>query len=225
MDFPEILDIFNTPNTKLLPWYTRVNNQICYVLEQKTILQHPLFRNREEVEKWKTANPKKAEAWSKAGRQGLVIVINLDPRAKPGETREIETKIRIAIAPQLGFTIARWAHGYKVNSGNIQWHIFPKSNIKYSDFYKITKDIFIPKQMVHTKYTIDHQEQRQITHETQLLLEEFVVNRQYNPEFFEVHFPAGYSIVNSERGISYIVGDSEEKIDALTTAAKSRDDF
>ena len=221
--FPEVLDIIGAFDTKLLPWYTRVDNQTCYVLERITTLRHPLFRNREEVEKWKKANPKEVEAWSKAGKQGLVI--NIDSRAKPGEIREIETKIRIAIAPRLGFAIVHWAYGYGVNSGNIQGHIFPMREIKYSDFHKITKDIFIPKQMVHTKYAIDHQEQRQITHETQLLLEKFVVNRQYNPEFFEVHLPAGYSIVDSERGISYIVGDSEEKIDALTTAVKSRENF
>ena len=48
---------------------------------------------------------------------------------------------------------------------------------------------------------------------------------QYNPEFFEVHLPLGYSVVDADRGISYVVGDSEEKNDALVTAAKAREDF
>lgn len=226
--FPEVLDILEASDTKLLPWYTRVNNQICYVLEQKTTLQHPLFRNKEEVESWKKANPKEAEAWSKAARHGLVLNIYPSggaPWFKPGEIREIETKIRIAIAPQLGFSILRWAYGYGTYTGIIQGHIFPKEEIKYSDFHKIGRDIFVPKQMVHTKYGFDHQEQRRITHETQLLLEEFVVDRQYNSEFFEVHFPVGYRVVDADRGISYVVGDSEEKISTLVTAAKAREDF
>jgi thiol-disulfide isomerase/thioredoxin len=221
--FPEILDILETSNTKLLPWYTRVGNQICYVLECKATLQHPLFRNREEVENWKKANPKEAEAWSKAGRYGLVI--NIDSRAKPGDIREIETTTRLAVSPQLGFVLVRWAFGYGTNSGNIQGLLFPKEEIKYTDFCKIDEDIFVLKVMEYAKYAIDPKGERQITHETQILLEEFSINRQYSPDFFEVSFPVGYSVVDSDRGISYTIGDSQKKIDALITAAKARNDF
>ena len=222
-DFPAIFDILENPDTKLMPWYTRVGNQICYVLECKTTLQQPLFRNREESESWKKTNPKEADAWAKAAKYGIVININL--RAKPKEVREIETTMRLAVSPQLGFVPVRWAFGYGTNSGNIQGYIFPKEEITYADFCKVDKDIFIPNVMEYTKYNFDPEGERHITHETQILLEKFAVNRQYHPDFFEVSFPDGYSIVDSDRGISYTVGDSQKKIDALITAAKARNDF
>jgi len=223
-DFPEGFDILEASDTKLLPWYTRVDNQTCYVLELKATLKHPFFRNSEEVESWKKANPKEAETWSKAARQGIVININYSNT--PEGTRETETTIRLAIAPKLGFAIVRWAYGYGTNTGNIQGHIFPTREIKYGNFCKISNDIFVPREMLYIEYGPDEQLQRQITYkERKLLLEEFAINKEYNPEFFEVHFPVGYSVVDSDRGISYIVGDSEEKVNTLATAAKARDDF
>lgn len=221
--FPEVLDILNVSNTNLLPWYTRIDNQTCYVLEQKTTLRHPLFRNKEDVEKWKAANPDQARAWAKAGRYGLVINIDLRPNLE--EIREIEMVTRLAVAPHLDFAIVRWAYGYGTNTGNIQGHIFPKAEINYSDFSKVDKSIFIPKLMTYTTYAVNSQEKRQITHETQIRLEEFIINKQYSSEFFEVHFPVGYNIIDSKRGIIYTAGNSENEIDALATAAKTRDDF
>jgi hypothetical protein len=198
--FPKVLDIIESSNTKLLSWYARVDNQICYVLELKTKLQHPLFRNIEEVERWKAANPKEAEAWSKAARQGLVI--STDSRAKPDETCKIDIKFRLAIAPKLNFSIVRWAFGYETNRGYFRERVFPHREINYSDFLEIGKNLFIPQQMIYTKYYVDYQGQGQVHHEDKLLLEEFLVDRQYNPEFFEVHFPVGYSVVDADRKIS-----------------------
>lgn len=226
-DFPKVLDILDAPDTKLLPWYTRVGSQICYVLERTTTLRQPFFRSKEELEDWKKSNPEQTEAWSKAARHGIVFNIfpSGAPWANPGKERLIEIKTRLAIAPELDFAIVRWAFGFGSRNGPIRMFVFPYREIEYSDFLKIGEDMLVAKQMVFTKYGIGRQEQRQITHETQLLLDEFAVNRSYNPEFFEVRFPVGYSVMDLDRGISYTVGDSEEKIDALITAAKDRDDF
>lgn len=224
-DFPEVLDILDSPDTKLLPWYTRVAGHTCYVLERTTTLRQPVFRNRKELERWKRENPEKAEAWSKAARYGLVF--NIYPRGKPGggDTQVIEMKFRLAIAPKLGFAIVRWAYGYGTSRGSFRGFVFPHREIEYGDFRKIGKDMFVPQQMVYTKYTIDYQGQRQIAHETQLLLEEFVVNKQYQPELFKFDFPKGYNVVDANRGIHYTVGNSKEQIDALVAAAKERDSF
>jgi peroxiredoxin len=220
-DFPEFLDIINDPNTRLLPNFTLFDNQMCYVLELTTKLQHP--SNSEELDAWKTANPQKVKEWAKASKWGLVFTI--DSSAKPGEIRETEITIRLAIAPRLGFAIVHWAFGYKNNSKYARITMFPAKEVTYSDFKKIGQDLYIPFKMIYTQYTVYDQRKKQILQESQLLLKEFAFDRQYNPELFQVNFPEGYTILDSDKGINYTVGDSAETIDALTAAAKSRDEF
>lgn len=224
-DFPDVFGILDAPNTELLPWYTRVNGHTCYVLERTTTLHQPLFRNKKELESWKKANPEEAEAWSKAARYG--VVFSIYSRGKPGggDTRVIEMKFRLAIAPKLGFAIICWAYGYGSRSGAYQGFVFPDRQIKYDDFRKVSKDLFIPYQMVYTNYRIDRHGQRDVMKETQLTVEEFTVNKQYQPELFEFDFPKGYKVTDADRGIIYTVGDSKEKIDALVAAAKAREAF
>ncbi len=224
-DFPEVFEILGDPGTQLLPWYTRVGGQMCYVLERTDVLQQPIFRNGKELEVWKRENPEKAEAWSKAARYGLVF--NIYPQGHPGggDTRVKEMKFRLAIAPKLGFAIICWAYGYGVRSGAYQGFVFPDREIKYDDFRKVSKDLFIPHQMVYTNYRIDRHGQRDVMKETRLTVEEFTFNKQYQPELFEFDFPEGYKVTDADRGIIYTVGDSKEKIDALVAAAKAREAF
>ena len=224
-DFPEVFEILGDPDTQLLPWYTRVGKQTCYVLERTTTLRHPVFRNGKELKRWKRENPEKAEAWSKAARYGHVFII--DPQGKPGsgDTRVTEMKFRLAIAPKLGFAIVCWAYGYGSRGGAYRGVIFPDREIKYGDFHKVSKDLFIPHQMVYTNYRVGRRGQRHVAEETRLTVEEFRVNKQYQPELFEFDFPKGYSVIDTERGIIYTVGDSKEKIDTLVAAAKARDAF
>lgn len=224
-DFPEVLEILDAPDTQLLTWYTLIGDQTCYVLEQTAILQQPIFRNRKELQVWKRENPEKTEAWSKAARYGQVF--NIYPQGQPGggDTRVIEMKFRLAIAPKLGFAIVCWAYGYGSPSGAYRGFIFPDREINYGDFRKVSKDLFIPHQMVYTNYRIDRHGQRYVANETRLTVEEFTVNKQYQPELFEFDFPKGYKVTDANRGINYTVGDSQEKIGALVAAAKARDAF
>jgi len=225
LDFPDVLEILAAADTELLPWYTRIGNQTCYVLERTSTLRHPLFKNKEELESWKKENPEQAEAWSKAARYGPVFTIYPQGQPGGGDTRVVEMKFRLAIAPHFGFAIVRWAYGYGTPSGAYRGFIFPDREITYEDFGKVNKDLFVPHQMVYTNYRIDRHGQRRAAKETRLTIEEFAVNKQYQSKLFEFDFPKGYNIIDQNRGIVYTVGDSEEKIAALVTAAKAREAF
>jgi thiol-disulfide isomerase/thioredoxin len=224
-DFPPVLEILDAPDIQLMPWYTRVDGQTCYVLEQTTTLKQPIFKDREELEKWKVENPEEADAWSKIARYALVFIIYPQGQPGGGDTRVIETKFRLAIAPKLGFAIVHWAYGYGARSGPVQGFVFPDREIKYSNFRKVSKNLLIPYQMVYTNYNIDHNGQRSVFKETQLTIEQFAFDKQYQPELFQFDIPEGYSVIDADRGIIYTVGDSPEKIEILLAGAKARDAF
>ena len=217
--FPEILDIIKDSDTKLLPWRTRINDQICYVLELTSRLQHPLLKSEKELDEWKTANPEMAKKWEKAGKLGLTIVIN--------DKREVELTQRLAIAPNLGFAIVRWAYGYETNNGYIHLSIFPNKEINYIGFRQIRQGLYIPYNMTYTTYLTDGQSEKQLNkfQEIQINLQEIEFDKQYSPEVFDINFPKGYKIMDFDKNISYTVGDSNETINALTDAAMLREEF
>jgi thiol-disulfide isomerase/thioredoxin len=224
-DFPAVNEILGSPDTQLLPWYTRINGQVCYVLEQTTTLRQPIFRNKAELEKWKVENPEEANAWLKIARYGLVFIIY--PQGRPGgeDTREVETKFRLAIAPKLDFAIVCWAYGYGSLSGAVQGFVFPDREIKYGDFRRVSKDLLIPHHMVYTNYRIELDGQRSVAKDNQLTIEEFKGNEKYKLDMFQLAIPEGYRVIDSDRGIIYNAGDSQERINILLAGAKARDAF
>jgi thiol-disulfide isomerase/thioredoxin len=215
--FPEVLDILDDPDTKLLPWYTRVGNQTCYVLERTTTLRRPIFRNREEFENWKKNNPEK---FAQAGRR-----VDISPSAKPGDVVVTKTKIRLAVDPQSDFAVSRWALGDHTERPRLTVTTFPLEEIIYGDFHQVANGINIPWQMTYTSYTFDKDGTRKANNQTRVELEEFAVDRQYNPGLFEFDFPDGYIVMDINKGISYTVGDSKQQIDALVAAARRRAAF
>ncbi len=217
-DFPAILDILSDPDTKLLSQRTHINGQTCYVLELKTSLQHPLLKNEQELDEWKAANPEMAGKWDKA-KKLTGIVINTK--------REVELTQRMAIAPNLGFAIVRWAYGYEMNNGYIHYSIFPDKEMNYSDFHQNKKDLYIPYYMTYTTYSTSGQSEEKLNkfQETQINLQKIEFGRQYSPEVFDINFPEGYKVMDMDKNITYTAGGSPETIDALTQAAKLRDEF
>lgn len=213
-NFPEILDIVDSPDTKILRWYTRIGGHACYVLEQITTRKQPIFKTREQAYNWRRAHPTKGSR-----------TIDVDPNAKPGDVRVTKTKIRLAIDPKLGFAIVRWAQGYETRIPSFRAAEFPDREITYDDFRNVSKGLFIPHEMVYTNYRIDRQGERRAAKETRLTVDEFTVNKQYQRELFKLDIPEGYSVSDFNMGIVYKVGDSKEQIDDLVNAAKARKDF
>ncbi len=208
--FPKVYEILGASDTKLLPWYTRVGGNICYVLEHTATEQQPVFKSQEEVENWVRMNPEKETQ-----------TIEIDPNAKPGEMRVMKTKVRLAIDPATGFSIVRWAIGFRTESSNFIIANFPNAEITYEDFGEVAGDVYIPWQMSFKIF----QGPEQVGREEYLELRKFTVNKQYEPELFELDFPTGYNVIDGERGIYYTVGDSNEKIDALLAGAKAKKEF
>jgi thiol-disulfide isomerase/thioredoxin len=198
--FPELLDILDDPNTKLLPWYTRVDGHTCYVLERITKQEKPIFRAKQ------AANLKK------------------DTNSSP-TIRVDTTKTRLAIDPELNYAIVRWALGNQTELPGSTTAIFPLKEIIYGDFRQVADGTNIPWQMTYTLYTFDKDGAKKVNNQTQVELGEFVVDRQYDPRLFELDFPKGYQVMDITKGISYTAGDSKQQIDTLVAAARRRAAF
>lgn len=199
-DFPEVLEILNDPDTKLLPWYARLDGRTCYVLERTTKREKPILRASQQAANWKKENPKEASS--------------------PLKIRVDTTKTRLAIDPELDFAIVRWALGIHTELPGLRFTTFPLEEIIYGDFRQVADGINIPWKMTHTPNMT-----KKADKQTQVELEEFAVDRQYDPGLFEIDFPDGYEIMDTSRAISYTEGDSKEQIDALVAAVRRRAAF
>ncbi len=219
--FPDFNDFLTSQDTKLLPWYTNVNGDICYVIEHVVTAQHPLFKTTEELDEWRKGHPKEVEAWEKLKTETGWL---LDFRAKSGDVRAVKLTTQLAIDSKLGFAIVKRTRGLENETPYVHALIFPMYEMVYKGFQEINKEIYIPYEMTYTQYTFG-EEQIKVHKETQLTVEEFTVNKQYQPEIFEPDFPKGCGMIDSERGISYTVGDSNDTINALAAAAKARKEF
>ncbi|UCF42512.1 MAG: TlpA family protein disulfide reductase [Planctomycetota bacterium] len=200
-DFPKLLDILDDRDTKLLPGYTRVDGHMCYVLEQTTKREKPIFRASQEAANWKkdTNSPP---------------IIRVDT-----------TKTRLAIDPELNFAIVRWALGIHTELPGLRLTTFPLEEIIYGDFRQVSDGTNIPWQMTYTSYAFDKDGAKKVNNQTRIELEEFAADRQYDPGLFELDFPGGYQVMDISRGITYTVGDSKQQTDALVAAARRRAAF
>lgn len=195
-DFPEVLEILNDPDTKLLPWYTRINGHTCYVLERTTKQEKPILR---------------------ASQQAMNLKKDSN---SPPKIRVDTTRTRLAIDQELDFAIVRWALGIHTELPGLRFTTFPLEEIIYGDFRQVADGINIPWKMTYTSNMT-----KKADKQTQVELEEFAVDRQYDPGLFELDFPDGYKIMDTTRAINYTEGDSKEQIDALVAAARRRDEF
>ena len=220
--FPDFNDILISPDTELLSWYTRVNGHVCYVIELVITAQHPLFKTPEELDAWKKGHPKEVETWLKAKTEAAWLC---DPRVKSGDVRTATVTTHLAIDPEFGFAIVRWARGLQNETPQVRTSLFPQSEIIYRDFQKIGNEIYSPCEMTYAEYSIAGEGQKDIHTETKLHITNFAVDKTYPPEMFELKIPEGYSIIDANSGVVYTVGDSNEKIDALLAGARARDAF
>jgi peroxiredoxin len=148
-----------------------------------------------------------------------------DSRAKSGDVRMVKATTRLAIDPELGFAIVRWARGLQNETPHALTSLFPKSEIIYMDFQKIGKEIYSPREMTYAEYSFAGEGQKKIHAETALHITNFAVDKTYPPEMFELKIPEGYSIIDANSRVVYTVGDSNETIDALLAGARARDAF
>jgi peroxiredoxin len=220
--FPNYQDILISQDTELMPWYTRVNGHVCYVIELVVTAQHPLFKTPEELDAWKKGHPKEVETWLKAKTETGWLS---DSRAKSGDVRTVKATTRLAIDPEFGFAIVRWARGLQNETPHALTSLFLKSEIIYMDFQKLGKEIYSPREMTYTEYSLAGEGQKKIHAETALHITNFAVDKTYPPEMFELKIPEGYSIIDANSGVVYTVGDSNETIAALLVGARARDVF
>ncbi len=215
--FPDILEIVNASETKLLPWRTRVASHECYVLENTTIQRQPIFRSREEADAWTKENPTTV--------RNRVRVVDIDPNAKPGDVRVQKRTVRLAVDPQLNFMPIRWAEGVEIELRRFHLIVFPSKEVTYTDFREVAKGVHIPRQMTLRRYGTGRRGQRQVKQQTILAVDEFIVNQSYQSALFSLDLPTGYSVQDLRRGIVYVAGDSHEHIQTLLAGVKARNAF
>lgn len=210
---PDVRTILADPDAKVLPWRTRVNGHTCYVVERTTITESPVFRSREDAKAWTEQNPDRR------------VIQTVNASAKPDDKRIDKEIVRLALDPEAGFMPARWATGRGFTFPDVDYIQFPVEEITCTDFRKFGGEGYIAGRFQYTHYSTDRQGNQKMLAQQEVVLESFQVNRQYPSDFFHFDPPKGYQVLDSTRGISYSVGDSEEKIAALLTAAKTKKTF
>jgi len=84
---PDVRKILAAPNARFLPWRTRANGHVCYVVERTTTIESPIFRRRQDAQAWLKQHPDRT-------------MMNVDPWAKPGDMRIDKRTVRLALDPQ-----------------------------------------------------------------------------------------------------------------------------
>jgi hypothetical protein len=221
---PEVRKILSDPETKLVPWRTRVNGNACYVVERTTVLESPIFKSREELEAWRKRNP----------NRDIFGVIH--PGAKPGDVRIDKTRTLLALDPKSGFMPVRWADGtemiipgFEARAGlpampGFELAQFPVDEITCSEFRTFGNKGYVPGQLKYA-HVVKGESVRDIAKQSQVVLEDFQVNREYTSDFFDCPFPESCHVMDRVRGIQYSVEDSDELIAALVAAAKAKKEF
>ena len=143
---PDVRKIVSDPETKLVPWRTRVNENACYVVERTTVLESPIFKSRQELEAWRERNP----------QGGLAMA---HPGAKPGDVRIDKRRTLLALDPKSGFMPVRWAEGmemiipsFDAKAGmpampGFEAAQFPVDEITCSDIRGFENKVYVPGQL------------------------------------------------------------------------------
>ncbi|NQT13457.1 MAG: TlpA family protein disulfide reductase [Planctomycetes bacterium] len=216
----DLIASLDSPKTKLLPWYTKVQGKTCYVLETTDRVTMPIFRDDGEMETWRQDNP--AE-WEKCRLGGVNPVINSS--GTPGERSYAVTTHRIAVVPENSFRIARWTKGRSRGVGEQEWiGTFWENDVLYS-YGGTLGQPDIPDEVLVTQYRSGNQnDSMQFLIETRLTVEGFSFAPDTNC-FRPPTLPEGYSVIDLGAGIVYKVGDPPELIVKLNKLAAQRDAF
>ncbi|MBN2022037.1 MAG: TlpA family protein disulfide reductase [Pirellulales bacterium] len=211
---PDVRGVLADPESKVLPWRTRVDGRACYVVERTTVAEQPVFASGEDLVNWLKQNP---------GRQ---IVQMVDPAAKPGAKRIEKTTVRLALDPASGFVPTRWA-----TKQEVQFVDFPAppsttgEEILCTAFRKCGSQGFVAGRFQYTRYMMDPKGNQAIVGRQTVVLEEFQTDREYTADVFHFEPTEGFRVLDEARGIGYTVGDSEEKIAALLRAVAAKKAF
>ncbi len=223
--FPSICEILADPAAKILPWRTRVDGHVCYVVERTANNESPIFNSQEEAAAWRKQNP-----------DAKVLRI-VNPNSKPGDKRIDEAIDRLAIDPRSGFMAARWARGgrfimpgftvketgFKVPRFEVS--TFPTEEILCTNFHKFGENGRIPGRMEYRRYSPDAPGESRLLARREIVLEDFQADRGYPADFFRVDPQPRYRVLDSARGIRYTAGESEERIPVLLAAAEAKKAF
>ena len=222
---PDVRTILANPDAKVLPWRTRVNGRVCYVVERTTTIESPVFHSVQDADTWRKKHPDRP----------LYTVINR--WANPSDMRIDKQTVRLALDPQSGFMPVRYVTGQEIvvpafepKDGTpamprFDFIQFPKEEVTCADFRQFADQGYIAGRFEYARYSTDRPGNQEIVARKEVVLERFQVNRQYPSDSFHFDPPKGYRVGDSIRGIWYSVGDSEEKIAALLTAAKAKKAF
>ncbi len=227
VNFPQDLDAFallNDPQTQLLPSCARLDGRVCYVLELTARREDPIFKNQGEVDQWLLVHPD-----HKASEDGAIQpLLLIDPHAKAGQKTIRARTMRLAVDPNLGFAVVRWARGSEgdMPSMHLRAKVFPEREVVYSDFRKVNGTLYVPFQMEFSLYSSElKSDSRKVSIQSRLALEEFLLGREYKTDLFQSVFPEGYTVLDTVRGIAYKVGEPKDKMDRLLAAAGAREAF
>jgi thiol-disulfide isomerase/thioredoxin len=220
---PNFIEILTDPQIRLLPVCTRVDGQMCYILERTRKQQYPIFRNKEQADQWLKEHSREEVSSENFFRP----IITIDPQAKDDQkiTRTMTT--RLALDPNLGFAVVRCAIEYETQRPKTRLSVFPEREIEYSDLHKVGEGLYLPWKMEFTIYRAGGADgsKKEISQQSRLTVEDFVNQPECKEELFTPSIPQGYKVTDNIRRIAYTAGDSKEKIDALTAAVKARDNF
>ena len=221
VDVRDMLSMLDDPEVRLSPSCTRVNGDACYVLERTKTCEYPVFRSDQQADQWRQEHAD--EEISADG--SLLPLITIDPYAKPGQKVTRTIRMRLAVDPNLGFAIVRWARGLDMQMLDRPITIFPDREAAYHDFRKVGKTLYLPSRM---EFKIYHQTgfgHLGLFQRFTLTVEDISVQRQYEAGLFEPPIPGGYRVTDATLGIEYTAGQSSEQFDTLMAAAEARDAF
>ena len=210
---PDIRKLLADPGAKVLPWRTRADGHACYVVEQTTVTESPIFRTFQDFKAWQMRNP------------GRRVAITLNANTKPGDKRIDKETARVALDPESGFMPVRWATGRAFSFPGVGYIQFPLEEISCTHFRKFGGQGYVAGRLEYSRYSTDKQGKQKTVACEEVVLEDFNVGRQYSPSFFHFDPPMGYQVCDSTRGIQYFVGDSMETIAASLAAAKAKKAF
>lgn len=223
-DFYQDLDAgdpLNDPQTQLSPAYARLDGHVCYVLERVKRQEYPVFKNHEQPDQWLREHPD--ERASRDGSTQPILLI--DPQAEASQKINRTSTTCLAVDPNLGFAVVRWARGDETQIPRLRTAVFPKTEVAYRDFRKVNGNLYVPFQMEFTEYKVTSGAARNVHFQSRLALEEFLIGREYKTELFQPVFPEGCGVLDTIRGIWYKVGDPKDKMDRLLAAADAQDAF
>ncbi len=216
----DVIDSIPVPEAKVLPWCTKIDGRLCYVIETSSKVTMPVFRDHDQWNAWYEANPSE---WEMCSLGGMVVVI--DPMASDDQTAYAKQTHRIAVDPESDFHIVRWSRGAARGVGNQErMRMFPEFDVHYT-FDDDADSARIPEEVLVTQYlTAAPGGDPQFLIETRLDIKEFTCTPA--PSCFKPPtFPEGYRVMDRSIGIIYNVGDPPELIAKLKALAAHRSAF